>query len=176
MINTSCDIELLEGCREEFHRRLKVYHAWKARNKKKNATMDDNMRAPSSILEEASKPSMQGSNNKKPVKTQDQRYFRIPFIKPQEQGMQNGAEPGSKGWWFAHFDGEWIARQMELHPGRDAALLTAGKDDMQMCELRLEETGLTRKRGAEILGHEFDKEWAGQGGAVWVKPSDRRKK
>ena len=30
-INTSCDIELLEACREEFHRRLKVYHAWKRR-------------------------------------------------------------------------------------------------------------------------------------------------
>merc|ERR1711962_1928862 len=35
-INTSCDIELLEACREEFHRRLKVYHAWKAKNKKRN--------------------------------------------------------------------------------------------------------------------------------------------
>ena len=34
-INTSCDIELLEACREEFHRRLKVYHAWKAKNRKK---------------------------------------------------------------------------------------------------------------------------------------------
>lgn len=33
-INTSCDIELLEACREEFHRRLKVYHAWKSKNKK----------------------------------------------------------------------------------------------------------------------------------------------
>merc|ERR1712013_266319 len=39
-INTSCDIELLEACREEFHRRLKVYHAWKARNKKKNTTFN----------------------------------------------------------------------------------------------------------------------------------------
>ena len=26
-INTSCDIELLEACREEFHRRLKVRNA-----------------------------------------------------------------------------------------------------------------------------------------------------
>merc|ERR1711981_515787 len=50
-INTSCDIELLEACREEFHRRLKVYHAWKARNKKKNSTFEDNQRAPTSILD-----------------------------------------------------------------------------------------------------------------------------
>ncbi|GAA6098449.1 myosin VIa isoform X1 [Tachysurus ichikawai] len=34
-INTSCDIELLAACREEFHRRLKVYHAWKSKNKKR---------------------------------------------------------------------------------------------------------------------------------------------
>ena len=39
-------------------------------------------------------------------------------------------------------------------PGRDPILLLAGKDDMQMCEMSLEETGLTRKRGAEVLGEE----------------------
>ena len=31
-----------------------------------------------------------------------------------------------------------------------------GVDDMKMCELSLEETGLTRKRGAEILDNEFE--------------------
>ena len=30
--------------------------------------------------------------------------------------------------------------------------MLAGKDDMQMCEMSLDETGLTRKRGAEVLG------------------------
>ena len=30
---------------------------------------------------------------------------------------------------------------------------------MKMCELSLEETGLTRKRGAEILEQEFETEW-----------------
>ncbi|RWS30216.1 unconventional myosin-VI-like protein, partial [Leptotrombidium deliense] len=34
IINTSCDIELLEACKEEFHRRLKVYHSWKLKNSK----------------------------------------------------------------------------------------------------------------------------------------------
>lgn len=37
MINVDClrlDLELLEACREEFHRRLKVYHAWKSKNRK----------------------------------------------------------------------------------------------------------------------------------------------
>jgi len=29
-------MELLEACREEFHRRLKVYHEWKTKNKQRN--------------------------------------------------------------------------------------------------------------------------------------------
>ena len=35
---------------------------------------------------------------------------------------------------------------------------------MQMCELSLEETRLTTKRGAEILPEEFEKEWTKNGG------------
>ena len=47
------DIDLLEACREEFHRRLRVYHAWKARNKKKNASQ------PAAASGEASPPAAQ---------------------------------------------------------------------------------------------------------------------
>ena len=107
-INTSCDIELLEACREEFHRRLKVYHAWKARNKKKNSTFDDEMRAPSSVTEQAGKAA--GQTQRKSITSTDQRYFRVPFVRP-------NSVDNVRGWWFAHFDGEWIARQMEIHPG-----------------------------------------------------------
>merc|ERR1711902_77401 len=57
-INTSCDIDLLEACREEFHRRLKVYHAWKSKNRKggngkqsaASGNNEENMRAPSSVM------------------------------------------------------------------------------------------------------------------------------
>lgn len=62
---------------------------------------------------------------------------------------------------------------MEIHPGRNPVLLVAGKDDMQMCELALHETGLTRKRGAEILEHEFEKEWVKNGGEPYTRPSNR---
>ncbi|TNN26421.1 Unconventional myosin-VI [Liparis tanakae] len=48
-INTSCDIELLAACREEFHRRLKVYHAWKSKNKKRNT--DTEQRAPKCVTD-----------------------------------------------------------------------------------------------------------------------------
>lgn len=40
---------------------------------------------------------------------------------------------------------------------------------MQMCELSLDETGLTRKRGAEILENDFNKEWEKHGGTPYTK-------
>ena len=43
-----------------------------------------------------------------------------------------------------------------------------GLDDMKMCELSLDETGLTRKRGAEILEHEFEDEWQKHGGHQYL--------
>ncbi|KAK0182057.1 hypothetical protein PV327_000228 [Microctonus hyperodae] len=172
-INTSCDIELLEACRHEFHRRLKVYHAWKARNRRRT-TMDENERAPRSIMEAAAK------SPRNPLKQQivesSQRFFRIPFVRPSANGQtDNPTTGGKRGWWYAHFDGQYVARQMELHPDKPPILLVAGIDDMQMCELSLDETGLTRKRGAEILEHEFNREWERHGGKPYIIPSDRTK-
>lgn len=44
------DIDLLAACREEFHRRLKVYHAWKSKNKKQNDDGSD-LRAPKCVTD-----------------------------------------------------------------------------------------------------------------------------
>lgn len=66
---------------------------------------------------------------------------------------------------YAHFDGQWIARQMELHPGQHALLLVAGEDDLDMCELSLDETRLTMRQGAEITLRDFEIEWQRNGGA-----------
>lgn len=52
------DLELLDACREEFHRRLRVYHEWKSKNRKgKNPSAPtdkedelDEDRAPKAIL------------------------------------------------------------------------------------------------------------------------------
>lgn len=116
-INTSCDIELLEACRHEFHRRLKVYHAWKAKNRKRT-TMDENERAPRSVMESAAKtPRLP---QKAILDNNTQRYFRIPFQRP-------GGDQAKRGWWYAHFDGQYVARQMELHPDKAPILLVAGK-------------------------------------------------
>ncbi|XP_070491235.1 myosin heavy chain 95F isoform X2 [Chironomus tepperi] len=160
-INTSCDIELLEACRHEFHRRLKVYHAWKAKNRKRT-TMEENERAPKSVMENAAKVPLRSQpvKNPDPASASVHRYFRIPFMRPNANVNDNT----NRGWWYAHFDGSYVARQMELHAEKPPILLIAGVDDMQMCELSLEETGLTRKRGAEILDHEFNREWERHGG------------
>ncbi|KAG7465829.1 hypothetical protein MATL_G00157870 [Megalops atlanticus] len=166
-INTSCDIELLAACREEFHRRLKVYHAWKSKNKKRNTETEQ--RAPKSITDYA----QQNPAPAAPARQQEvalnrqQRYFRIPFIRPADQ--YKDPQNKKKGWWYAHFDGPWIARQMELHPDKQPILLVAGKDDMEMCELSLEETGLTRKLGAEILPRQFEEIWERCGGIHYLK-------
>lgn len=166
-INTSCDIELLAACREEFHRRLKVYHAWKSKNKKRNTETEQ--RAPKSVTDYAQQNSAtQLPNMQQEIEmNRQQRFFRIPFIRPADQ--YKDPQNKKKGWWYAHFDGPWIARQMELHPDKSPILLVAGKDDMEMCELNLEETGLTRKRGAEILPRQFEEVWERCGGIQYLQ-------
>ncbi|NXK90526.1 MYO6 protein, partial [Formicarius rufipectus] len=190
-INTSCDIELLAACREEFHRRLKVYHAWKSKNKKRNAETEQ--RAPKSVTDYViwfscfpnfcllifwvffvsymiaqQNPTAQLPGRQQEIEmNRQQRYFRIPFIRPADQ--YKDPQNKKKGWWYAHFDGPWIARQMELHPDKAPILLVAGKDDMDMCELNLEETGLTRKRGAEILPRQFEEIWERCGGIQYLQ-------
>ena len=54
-----------------------------------------------------------------------QRYFRIPFVRPADQHRDEQFR--KKGWWYAHFDGKWIARQMELHPDKEPVLLVSGQ-------------------------------------------------
>lgn len=45
---------------------------------------------------------------------------------------------------------------------------------MQMCELSLEETGLTLKKGAEILENTFEDEWQKQGGDQYLRQNYQR--
>lgn len=59
-----------------------------------------------------------------------QRYFRIPFIRPADQ--YKDPHNKKKGWWYAHFDGPWIARQMELHPDKQPIVLVAGGSTIQL--------------------------------------------
>uniref|UniRef100_A0A674F7U8 Unconventional myosin-VI n=1 Tax=Salmo trutta TaxID=8032 RepID=A0A674F7U8_SALTR len=176
VINTSCDIELLAACREEFHRRLKVYHAWKSKNKKRDTAAEQ--RAPKSITDygeinahfintQQNPARATATQQQEMAMNRQQRYFRILFIRPADQ--YKDPQNKKKGWWYAHFDGPWIARQLELHPDKQPILLVAGKDDMEMCELSLEETGLTRKRGAEILPRQFEEIWERCDGITYLR-------
>lgn len=63
----------------------------------------------------------------------------------------------------------WIKTQISFY------FKHLGKDDMEMCELSLEETGLTRKRGAEILPRQFEEIWERCGGIQYLKKAIENK-
>jgi len=48
------------------------------------------------------------SNSKKigSGKANEQRYFRIPFLRPNDRNRDTTGEQKKKGWWYAHFDGK----------------------------------------------------------------------
>nr|XP_032801160.1 unconventional myosin-VI-like [Petromyzon marinus] len=177
-INTSCDLPLLESCRSELHRRLRTFHAWRARNRARGGGggAHDPPRAPQSVMENVERLSRLRHHQEQGLESMNrvQSYFRIPFVVkgsalgPSSGGAaQGGGTP--RGWWLAHYDGSWLARQLELHPGKQPVLLVAGQDDERMCELRLEETGLLRRRGAQILARRFEETWELSGGAAYLR-------
>ncbi len=63
-----------------------------------------------------------------------QRYFRVPFSRPADRHRitTNGSSTGESatatksGYWYAHFDGQYIVRQMEIHPNKRPILMIAG--------------------------------------------------
>uniref|UniRef100_A0AC34R988 Myosin motor domain-containing protein n=1 Tax=Panagrolaimus sp. JU765 TaxID=591449 RepID=A0AC34R988_9BILA len=158
-INNSNNIELLLACRQELASRLHQYHQWRSRNMPEAASSSH--RAPESVLNAAPvlHPEVSSRNAPAPI----QRYFRVPFSAPSasDQSGQNTHLRNSAvgGIWLAHFDGQFVARQMEIHPNKPPVLLVAGKDDDLMCELTLDQTQLTRKKGVEILPDEFEALW-----------------
>lgn len=55
------------------------------------------------------------------------------------------------------------------------SLLRLGRDDMEMCELSLDATQLTRKKGAEITAIEFETLWYQCGGPEYhMRPRHER--
>ncbi|PIC37695.1 hypothetical protein B9Z55_016234 [Caenorhabditis nigoni] len=148
-INHSMDINLLVACEEEFRRRLRIYNEWKSRNASKRDEPAP-ARAPLSVYD-ASGSSRQCQ----------QRYFKYTF----DAGAQlEFSFSGKTGMWYAHFSGEHIHRQITIRPSQMPQLMIAGRDDLQMCELTLRETGLEQKPGAEITEEEFENQWKMAGG------------
>ncbi|XP_038058874.1 unconventional myosin-VI-like isoform X1 [Patiria miniata] len=119
-INTSTDVDLLAACKEEFHRRLKVYHAWKMKNKKQTAVKQE--RAPEAVMQNTMQAPLIPAPSAPQVTNNAQRFFRVAFARPsQNPGVRE------RSVWYAHFDGQWIARQMEVHADKPTILLIAGK-------------------------------------------------
>ena len=50
----------------------------------------------------------------------------------------------------------------------------AGVDDMRMCEISLQDTGLVTKQGAEILEQEFEQMWTRCGGSQYLQQAKTR--
>lgn len=145
-INNSMDIGLLAACEEEFRRRLRIYNEWKARNASKR---------------DEPAPVRIGSQIPGSTTHLEQRYFKYTFDAGAQQEFQFS---GKTGIWYAHFSGPNIQRQITIRPGQMPQLMIAGRDDLQMCELTLRETGLEHKPGAEISEDEFENQWKTSGG------------
>lgn len=102
-----------------------------------NATLEINNNLMSSFNDHT--PTAAEQNPAPPITAQhqevamnrQQRYFRIPFIRPADQ--YKDPQNKKKGWWYAHFDGPWIARQMELHPDKQPIVLVAGESEAFAC-------------------------------------------
>ncbi|EGT39017.1 hypothetical protein CAEBREN_03457 [Caenorhabditis brenneri] len=166
-INTSNDMELLVACKEEFHRRLRIYNEWKSKNSANRdvpptrapLTVYSNQKPCSSMMVSR----VQAAPHLNPALTQ-QRYFKVSFA---TDNKKNGGS--QSGMWYAHFNGQYIRRQLTIRPSQKPQLLVSGKDDFQMCELPLEQTGLLRKKGAEISANDFETMWLHYGGKPIVE-------
>ncbi|KAK0416370.1 hypothetical protein QR680_012444 [Steinernema hermaphroditum] len=146
-INTSNNVELLAACRAEFHRRLRAYQNWKRANK----TQDAGKGARVIFNEPVNAARVVPLAGSAPI----QRYFKVPFINAH-----------GTGYWYGHFSGQFITRQIEIQPSGKAILLSASKDAEKIENITLEESGLTRRKGAEIVENEFNSIWVGHGGAL----------
>lgn len=62
------------------------------------------------------------------------------------------------GFWFSHFIGERIIREMIFKPKISPQLFLIGKDDAQMIRQPLSETGLCYAN-CDIQQHEFEAAW-----------------
>lgn len=64
---------------------------------------------PSASAVPSKKPSTVAASSKQTGngKAPEQRYFRIPFIRPNDQNRETSADQKKKGWWYAHFDGKY---------------------------------------------------------------------
>ncbi len=112
------DINLLNACKDELHRRLKVYHSWRASNTQQTGNDNKrNFRTPNISADNPSGGAVVQSEEDK----EKERFYRVPFLRPSPEQFDK-----NRGWWYAQFKGQWIVRQLELYPNTAPLLLVAG--------------------------------------------------
>jgi hypothetical protein len=127
---------------EEFHRRLRQYHQWAFDNRQQGERAEQ--RAPRQVMDNgklqlfliiAAAKVMDTASRRIPPSSlagvgsgSEHRYFRVPF---------NRRQAGT-GWWYAHFRGQHVVRQMELFGSvRPPLLLVTGTyASQQTCAYR----------------------------------------
>ena len=103
----------MRACQAEFHRRLRFFNGWRLKS------------APSTPRElgMATSTSLAPSLLQKPI-DHKQRYFRAPLALRKHR--ESGTASAEKGYWFCHFDGEFIVREIELRPRVTTIVYVAG--------------------------------------------------
>ena len=82
--------------------------------------------APADIIVPASTPTPTPAAQKPSEENGVQRFFKIPFARPADEYRGDNPTQKKHGMWYAHFDGKWIARQMELYPDKPPILMVSG--------------------------------------------------
>jgi myosin-6 len=157
-INSSSDVALLQACRAEFQKRLKAYYAWKSKHQPKGGDASSSGAAAAAealVADSDAKPSAKAAGPAFKPEDPNERYFRIPYTRPQDKGKKDRV----KGTWYAHFSNQKVKRQLEVHPQQKPVVLVVEKNASEMCDLSLKESGLVEKPNAEIPRSVFEEAW-----------------
>ncbi|CAJ0937964.1 unnamed protein product, partial [Mesorhabditis belari] len=160
-INTAQDADLLAACKEEFHRRLRVYNGWKQKMREwirfdygsmpvfSNDQAKEKPRAVPLAMKKKTEMNNNESTEASPVPKSyqanhpmhiagPQRYFKVPLSIGRNLGSMRFEKSGAQ---YA------------------PVVLSAGRDDFEMCQVPLNVTQLPTLRGAEILEDDFEAMW-----------------
>lgn len=166
ILNTTNNLELLKSCQAEFHRRLRFFNSWRLKHQKMNNT--EPKKNPRNTYEnlntlnaKAVRPFPPSLLPKCSIPNKTERFFRSPLCN--RKRTSPGALPEA-GFWYTHFEGEFLIREILFKAKETPILLISGKDDINMTHRLLSETDLL-KNNCEIKKNEFEAAWIRFGGS-----------
>lgn len=96
-----------------------MYHEWNEANQNSHI-LPTSIPETHTFLQYANLSSTTSNNFKDAEKTLN-RFFRVPFEKP--MGSQDYTQILTSSFWYAHFYGQYIVRQMTIPPNLNKAIL-----------------------------------------------------